>query len=230
MKKIISLGIASAVLAMTALSASAAVVIRTTDQVKEGSTITVDFIIDRELPAFGGVEFIVKTVGLKFVEGSEDTHGYLGAYNPADGKYGIIVSGALSANTTVLSLKFEVTAKEGEQISVNAENVAGDLGDTLVSPITPTVKGDDTSTSDPSTSDPSTSDPSTSDPSTSDPSTSDPSTSDPSTSDPSTSDPSTSDPASKPDGDNDNPNSGLALAVFPAIVAGAAVVVAKKRK
>ncbi len=57
---------------------------------------------------------------------------------------------------------------------------------------------------------------------TSTPSTSTPSTSTPSTSTPSTSDPGTTAPS--------NPSTGVAIAVAPALLAGAAVVVAKKRK
>lgn len=205
MKKIISLGIASAVLAMTALSASAAVIVRTDDTVAEGATITVSFVTDTEIPAQGGVSFVVKASGATIVEGTANT-AMFADFNKDTGKFVAVSMAGEKANTTLLTATFTVTAKEGEGISISLDEVDGMPNDT-VTPLVTTAKAAGE---------------------TSDPSTSDPATSDPATSDPSTSDPTPS--GSTPSGDNDNPNSGIALAVFPAVVAGAAVVVAKKRK
>lgn len=210
MKKIISLGIASAVLAMTALSASAAIKVYTDDKVAEGATITVVFETDADIPAQGGVSFVVKATGATVTDYAVNNTMFAD-FNKDNGKFVAVSMAGEKAGAKLLTATFTVTAKEGEGISISIDELDG-MADTNVTPIVTTVAApSDNSGSDttPSGSDTT------------------PSGSDTT---PSGSDTTPSGSDSKPSGDNDNPNSGIALAVFPAVVAGAAVVVAKKRK
>lgn len=71
-----------------------------------------------------------------------------------------------------------------------------------------------------------------SEPTSSEPTSSEPTSSEPASSEPTSSEPVSSDTASSgASGGNDNPNSGVAIALIPiALIGGAAVVVSKKRK
>lgn len=194
MKKIISLGIASAVLALTAISASAAVVVKTdADPVRTGATIVVEYSVDADGT---GIQFNIAPTGMTLV--SSEVVGGAGDMNKVNdaGTFYINV-GAVKAGVPFLKQTYTVTAKEGEAAAVNVSGVVGSDG----TPVNLTVasvaaaesgnnSGDNSGTSDTS-----------------------------------------SDPASKPGDEKDPPpDTGVALAVFPAIIAGAAVVVAKKRK
>lgn len=203
MKKIISLGIASAVLAMTAMSASAGVVVKTDDKVTTGATIKVTFVADADSDA---ISFKTTASGATLVDAAAAVSNPLVVVGSEKNSFVSLV--AVKSGDVLFTQTYTVTAKEGEAVAVNVTDLEGTTG--VATNLSVTVK---TETSEPST------------PSTSDPST--PSTSDPST--PSTSDPSTSSDTSKPD-DDKNPGTGVALAVFPAVIAGAAVVVAKKKR
>lgn len=205
MKKIISLGIASAVLALTAISASAAVVVKTEDAVETGKTITVSFVTDVDLPANSAPGFKVVATGVEYVAGSEKATDGIGMYNNDTGKFGFIKTNAAKAGDVLATITYTVTAKAGEAVTINVVDPEN-FGDTNVTPMQVTVeekKPDSSSSTDSSSTDSSSTDSSSTDSSSSD---------------------------SKP-ADPDKPaDTGIALAVFPAILAGAAVVVAKKRK
>lgn len=210
MKKIFSLGIASAVLAMTALSASAGVVVKPpVEAVTPGATITVTFVADADSDA---VSFRTNATGLTLV----DTVAVANAGNPlvmvSDDKLGFASLAGIKNGDVLISQTYTVTAKEGEKVSVNVTDLEGTTGVATNLSVDVKAAGADT----PSGSDSGSSDVT-------------PSGSD-SGSGSSDVTPSGSDSGSKPQ-DGDKPaDTGIALAVFPAIIAGAAVVVAKKRK
>lgn len=200
MKKIISLGIASAVLAMTALSASAALVASTdAAAVNPGATITVTITVDT---AVEGVSFDVNaTDNLTYVSGT--ANGGMFSQVAPDGKK-VMAAAAFEAGAVVCTLTYTVNGNVGDTVGVALANISGTTGDPVN--VSATVV-EATSTPDSSA----------------------PESSTPDSSAPESSTPDSSAAESTPGG-NDNPNSGIALAVFPAIIAGAAVVVAKKRK
>lgn len=194
MKKIISLGIASAVLAMTALSASAAILVEPSADFTPGATVKVVFRTDA---AGSGIQFdIVKSDNLEYVSAEVD-----GTVVVADDGHRVVFGKAAAAGDVLATLTYTVKAdaKVGDAVKIditNAKNVTGEnvVVNTTVAEVTSSVP--DSSSSTPESSTPESSTP---------------------------------DSGSKP-GDNDNVETGIALAVFPAIIAGAAVVVAKKRK
>lgn len=205
MKKILSLGIASAVLAMTALSASAGVVVRTDDKVTAGATITVSFVADADGDA---VSIRTAATGATLVDAKGGSVSGLVAVS--DDKTSVaIVGSSFKSGDVLFTQTYTVTAKEGEMVSVNVTDLQGTTG--VATNLSATVESATTSSS-------------------SDSSSSDSSSTDSSSTDSSSTDSSSSDSgSSKPDGDKPA-ETGVALAIFPAIVAGAAVVVAKKRK
>lgn len=203
MKKIFSLGIASAVLAMTAMSASAAVSVRTDDAVETGKTIKVDFVTDVDIPAYTAPGFKVTVSGAEYVAGSETG----GMYSNETGKFGFMLMSAAKAGDVLGSITYTVTAKDGEAVTISVSDVQEFGGDTNVAPLQVTVKPATTSDSSDSGS-----------------------SETPSGSDSGSSSETPSGSDSGSGSGTDNPPMGVALAVFPAIVAGAAVVVAKKRK
>lgn len=204
MKKIVSLGIASAVLAMTALSASAAVVINTTDAVEEGKTITVTFTADGAIAAGSGVGFTVTASGVK-LEKSEPTTAMMASIGES-GKFAAVTMAEQPAGVVLLTQTYTVTAKAGEAVSINVSALEG-FADSTVTPVATTVKDTASSSDSGSTS-----------------------TDSGSTSTDSGSTSTDSGSTSSTPGGDVNPGTGVALAVFPAVIAGAAVVVAKKKR
>jgi len=199
MKKIISLGIASAVCALTAISASAAgATLLAEGEVSNGKTITVKVVAGEDVKELA---FVVKADGLDVESVKTDAAG-MGNYNAETKKYAIIGSNA-KAGDTICTITFKVTAENGKTASVLLE-AAEDKYAALVpeSELKLDVKGATTDTSDTSSTT---------------------STSEPTSS--GTTSGTTSDP-SKPT----NPGTGVALAVVPAVIAAAGVIVAKKRK
>lgn len=188
MKKIISLGIASAVLALTAVSASAEIAPVLVGAPVEGSTYTVTVTTDADIEDF---QLIVEFEGAEITDANITMVQQNGAFAQgavrADGNVGLIGSAAPStfgAGTELATLTFTVTGAEGEDFSVK---LSGD--DANTDAFTATIeKGDGTQT------------------------------------------PGQSGTGTQTPGDKDNPETGIALAVVPAVLAGAAVVVAKKRK
>ncbi len=206
MKKIISMGIASAVLALTAIAASADIV-AVTDKVVEGNTVKVTITTDAELSSFG---FVVSATGLELVGDPADV-GLASFKVMEDGS--VRFAGGYpkgwKAGDTIATLTYTVTAKAGEKVAVALSDF-GDMGNVLkgTGEIEVVAEGAGESSSSESSSE----------------STSESSSESTSESTPESGE---SDPGTDPGA---NPGTGIALAVVPAVLAGAAVVVAKKRK
>lgn len=203
MKKIISLGIASAICAITAISASAAPAYydNATGEVTTDGVITVDVKAGEEIK--DGIAFKIETEGLEVQDAKNPGSYTLNQYVAANQTF--MVSGGesfdLKAGDVICTITAKVTAKAGEQISISLIDNTGVYTSVLPDiAYTDTVKGAETSdtSSDTSTSETS--------------------------SDTSTD---TSDTEKDPD---KSPATGVALAVVPAVLAAAGVVVAKKRK
>lgn len=189
MKKIFSLGIASAVLALTAVAASAGVAPVAPETAVAGETVTFDVVTTSEVE---DIQFKVEVEGLEFV--SAEPHA-AGAWDEANAGFALATANALAEGTTVLSLTYTVTADVDSDISfalVATDDSYADAVDSTA--VTVTVVEGDEPTAD-------------------------------------TNEP-TDEPTDEPTGETDEPNvpTGVALAVVPAVLAGAAVVVAKKRK
>lgn len=184
MKKIISLGLASAVCALTAIAASADVAKYTTEgESVNGATVkvTVTAAADQEIPSF-----VVSTDGFEVVEVKGTG---MSSYNAETKKFAML--GNVKAGDTIATITLKITAEAGKTATMtlkDAEDRVKYEGYSLE------VKG-----------------------------------ATPSESTPSESTPSESKPADKED-DTTNPGTGVALAVVPAVLAAAGVVVAKKRK
>ena len=204
MKKILSLGIASALLATTAIYAAAEIAANdiavAVDEVKADGTTTI--IVTAAKDITGSAAFKVTATGLDMLLANGATctmgTGLMGSSANPDGGDNTLNIGIISADTipagTVLA-------------TISSVPVTAKAGEALVTPVTGTVA--DGTVSDTS---------------------SDTTSSDGETSgDTSTDDSNASGETSKP-GDKDNPDTGIALAVVPAVLAGAAIVVAKKRK
>ncbi|MCH5206868.1 MAG: hypothetical protein J1F09_07925 [Oscillospiraceae bacterium] len=186
MKKIISLGIASAVLALTAVSASAEIAPVLVGAPVEGSTYEVNIVSDEDI-----VDFQIKAE----VTGATITKSDIKMSNMGSCMAGVKDDGTINllgsagadkfiAGETLATLTFTVTGAEGEDFSIKLTG-EGASADAFTATI---EKGDGTQT------------------------------------------PGQSGTGTQTPGDKDNPETGIALAVVPAVLAGAAVVVAKKRK
>lgn len=185
MKKIISLGIASAVLALTAISASAEIAPVLVGAPVEGSTYKVTITTDAEITDF---QLNVVAEGATITDADIEMvgTGLTAASVKDDGSVNLVGSagtGKYGAGTELANLTYTVTGAEGDDfsITVTGEGANGEA-------VTATIeKGDGTQN------------------------------------------PGNPGTPGTP-GDKDNPDTGIALAVVPAVLAGAAVVVAKKRK
>lgn len=230
MKKILSLGAAAAVLAMTAVGANAAVKPQfATSSVKAGDTVTVNFVVeDTELSE---VAFVVNAENMTYVADSNNSENAKGlaAFGQDTMKFALIGMGgtANAVGTTILSLQFtvndDVTGEIVPTVSITAaeEKYADAVNDVAV---TVEVLADTPEVPDaPGAEDPGTEGPSVEDP-----------TGGEGTGSEGTGSEGTGSEGTGSEGtgseDTTNPDTGIALAVVPAVMAGAAIVVAKKRK
>lgn len=191
MKKIISMGIASAVLALTAIAASADMVAATADKAVAGKDITVTVSTTAEVESFG---FVVSGTGLEVTAATATEEGTAFANALEDGtvKVGGFNVGGYKAGTVLATITFTVTGDVDTDAVVALANGEG-YDEALQNLI---VKVEAEGTTDPT--------------------------------DPGKEDP--TDPGKEDPTDPSSPETGVALAVVPAVLAGAAVVVAKKRK
>ncbi len=197
MKKILSMGIASAVLALTAVAASANIVAATDGNPVTGNTITVAITTDEEIKAVG---FTVAATGLEATADNVEVGegGMISKGAAEDGS--IIISGAnaqgWAAGATLATITYTVTAETGADVEITLANHNGmthTFGDALKLTVVDDTVDPGTDPVDPGT------------------------------------DP--VDPGTDPGDDPTTPpETGVALAIVPAVLAGAAVVVAKKRK
>lgn len=201
MKKIISLGIASAVCALTAISASAASTqLVAVGEVANGKQITVDLVATQDVK---DISFVVKAEGLK-VESVANKGQGLGNFNATTNKFAATnASGNIAkAGDTICTMTFTVTAENGSNATLTLE--AGEDKYAAVLPegeLKLEVKGATASTSEPTSS----------------------GTTSSGTTSSGTTSSGTTDPGT-------NPPTGVGLAVVPAVLAAAGVIVAKKRK
>lgn len=192
MKKIISMGIASAVLALTAIAASADMVAATADKAVAGKDITVTVSTTADVESFG---FVVSGTGLEVTAATATEEGTAFANVLEDGtvKVGGFNVGGYKANSVLATITFTVTGDVDTDAVVSLAN--GEGYDEALQNLT--VKVEAEGTTDPTE-----------------------------PTDPT--DP--TDPGKEDPTDPSSPETGVALAVVPAVLAGAAVVVAKKRK
>lgn len=219
MKKILSLGAAAAVLSLTAAVASAAIAPTfTPDAPVAGDTLTVEIVANGMTQE--ATTFTVKASDNLTLTGSTKTESGLAEFNTETNKFAWAGSSVPADGTVLLTLTYTVDAAADEEVSVtlvpdagftdiSADAVAAvvvangeDVGDTTVE----TVDTADTFE-----------------------------TVDPGITDDTADTADTADTSDANNGDNKgdnkgNPDTGVALAVVPAVLAGAAIVVAKKRK
>ena len=205
MKKIISMGIASAVLALTAIAASADIKANGPETAKTGDVITVTITTTAEVTDCG---FLVSATGLEFVSVDTTTTDGSSIVNKAkeDGSYKIGGTAAagktIAANSVLATITFTVTGETGTKPVVEIKNAAG--YEEAVQNLTVEVVADEPTSSDSGSESGSDSTSESGSESTSE--------------------------SGAGEGGSDVPGTGVALAVVPAVLAGAAVVVAKKRK
>ena len=211
MKKILSLGVAAAVLSLTAIAASAAIAPVITNDAVEGETITVEVVANgMTLP---GTQFsVVASENLTLVEGVAIGGGFF-----ANNTFAWASTEAAADGTVLLTLTYTVDGAADEDISVALTPAAGFEADVDATAAAAVVLAADNGNEDITTDD-------TND--TSDPNESTEDT----TEGPGIID--TEDTTDTTDTNEENTNvpTGIALAVAPAMLAGAAIVVAKKRK
>lgn len=197
MKKILSLGVAAAVVSMTAVAASAAVEPVILDEAVAGSTITVEVVVNGD--AIEDAQFTVEASdNLEFVSADAIDSG---VFN--EGKFACASMNGYEDGTVLLTLTY--TVGEGDEISIELTSddaaYAAMLGEAVTAEI---VDDADIIPDEPIPDEPV----------------------DPIVPD----EPTTPDDPDAGNTDTDNVPTGIALAVAPAVIAGAAIVVSKKRK
>lgn len=193
MKKILSLGVAAAVVSMTAVAASAAVEPVILDEAVAGSTITVEVVVNGD--AIEDAQFtVVASENLELVEATPDASG---VFN--EGKFACASMTGYEDGAVLLTLTY--TVGEGDEISIELTSddatYAAMLGEAVTADIV-AGSGDILDPDDPGE----------------------------------IIDPTPDEPTPDVPGTDDDSNvpTGIALAVAPAVIAGAAIVVSKKRK
>lgn len=177
MKKIISMGIASAVLALTAIAASADIAATGAEKVEAGKTVEIAITTTADITDYG---VNIAADGLEFVEAKGLKSDFDLAVPQADGSINLTGISSFAAGETIATFVYTVTAEKDADVNVALAGMPGYEKDAFVNY---TAKVVEAGTADPTT------------------------------------------PT-----DPENPPMGVALAVVPAVIAGAAVVVAKKRK
>lgn len=198
MKKILSLGVAAAVVSMTAVAASAAIEPIILEEAVAGQTITVE--VRANDVAVSDIGFtVVASDNLELVDATADA---AGIFNADNGKFAWASMSDCEPGALLLTLTY--TVGEGEEVSVALESDI--YADVLGEAATATVVAGGEDIDDPD----------------------DPIIVDPTVPEDPTDDP--TDPEDPTDDPTGNPDTGIALAVVPAVLAGAAIVVSKKRK
>lgn len=208
MKKILSLGAAAAVLSLTAVAASAAITPAfSTDAPVAGENVTVEIVatgMTQEATTFT----VQASDNLTLVDAAKTDSG-LAEFNKDTNKFAWAGSSVPADGTVLLTLTYTVDAAADEEISVALVPDAG-FTDISADPVSAVVVGDAEPVSDETVT----------------------TDDEPSVTVDESSEESTEE-NTKDDNNGDNkgnPGTGVALAVVPAVLAGAAIVVAKKRK
>ena len=222
MKKIISLGAAAAVLSLTAVAASAAIAPTMTPAAPvAGDTVTVEIVANGMTQE--ATTFTVNASSNLTLTANEAVSG--GLFNAETNKFAWAGTAVPADGTVLLTLTYTVDAAADEEVSVALVADAGftDISaDTVAAVVVDGAKTD--VTVEPETVEPETVEPETVEPETIE----DPGLTE--TVEPETVEPETVEPEKPTDDGKGNPGTGVALAVVPAVLAGAAIVVAKKRK
>lgn len=217
MKKILSLSAAAAVLSLTAVAASADIVATDNGTAPTaGGQYVVDIVVDGEFPLvsdLAATQFTVQASENLTLESFTKTTTGMAEFNQDRMSFTYANSEAPADGTVLLSLVFTVDAAAEEEVSVaivpDAGFEAGVNADAITAVV---VDTNETVISDvPFSTEPAT----------------EPAT-EPVETEPAISVEPT--PTETPDNNNDNPGTGVALAVVPALVAGAAAVVAAKKR
>lgn len=218
MKKILSLGAAAAVLSLTAVAASAAITPAfSTDAPVAGETVTVEIVATGMTQE--ATTFTVEASENLTLTDAVKTDAGLAEFNTETKKFAWAGSSVPADGTVLLTLTYTVDAAADEEISVKLVPDAG-FTDISADAITAVVVGgaDDVTIDVTSEEVYSSEEESSEDVGLT-------------TTDETTVEESTEEPADDNKGnDKGNPSTGVALAVVPAVLAGAAIVVAKKRK
>lgn len=218
MKKILSLGAAAAVLSLTAVAASAAITPAfSTDAPVAGETVTVEIVATGMTQE--ATTFTVEASENLTLTDAVKTDSGLAEFNTETKKFAWAGSSVPADGTVLLTLTYTVDAAADEEISVKLVPDAG-FTDISADAITAVVVGgaDDVTIDVTSEEVYSSEEESSEDVGLT-------------TTDETTVEESTEEPADDNKGnDKGNPSTGVALAVVPAVLAGAAIVVAKKRK
>ena len=215
MKKILSLGAAAAVLSLTAVAASAAIApTMTPASPVAGESVTVEIVANGMTQ--DATTFTVNASDNLTLTENAPVNG--GLFNPETGKFAWAGTAVPADGTVLLTLTYTVDAAADEEVSVSLVADAGftDISADAVAAVV--VDGAGTDVSDETTEPVSV------------PVTTEPVTDNSGlqTTEP-VSEPATVD-VQTPDDGKGNPITGVGLAVVPAVLAGAAIVVAKKRK
>lgn len=214
MKKILSLGVAAAVVSMTAVAASAAIEpVILDEEVVVGSTITVE--IQANEVATSDIQFtVVASDNLELVEAEADA---AGIFNEETGKFAWASAKDCEDGFVFLTLTYNVLDTEAEDISVAIESGDEAYDDMIAEDAVEAVIVDDVS-DEPIPDEPIPDEPIEPD-----------EPIDPIIPDEPV-DPIEPEEPDAGNTDTDNVPTGIALAVAPAVIAGAAIVVSKKRK
>lgn len=220
MKKILSLGAAAAVLSLTAVAASAAIAPTMTPATPvAGDTVTVEIVANGMTQ--DATTFTVKASDNLTLVDNAPVAG--GLFSAETNKFAWAGTSVPADGTVLLTLTYTVDAAADDEVSVSLvpdagfEDISADAVAAVVVDGAATVDGDVTidASSDEVSSDEVSSDDNggvvSSDEGTADAD-------------------KTADADNKGDNGKGNPDTGIALAVVPAVLAGAAIVVAKKRK
>lgn len=210
MKKILSLGTAAAVLSLTAVAASAALAPVVSETAVAGEQLVVEVVANEYTADI--VDITIKaSENLKLAEYTTTTAG-MPIFNEAEMHFGwISATGAPADGEALLTLVFDVDAAAGEEVSVALVPSAGYTDGVDADAVTLTVV-DGESTDIPDTT------------------TETESSVETDTVVTTIETVTSSETESETETKTDVPPTGIALAVVPALVAGAAVVAAKKRK
>ncbi|MGN1422471.1 MAG: hypothetical protein ACI4XA_03775 [Oscillospiraceae bacterium] len=233
MKKILSLGVASAVLSLTAVAASAAITPVVSDTAVEGEQIVVE-VVANDFADVATQFTVAVSDNLTLVEYTKTDKGFAD-FNPDNMKFAWANTEAPADGTVLLTLVFDVNAVADEDVTVALTPDAGfEAGVNAEVVATTVVTGGETETDIETVTDSETVSDTVSETATDTETESDSN----GIVDTDTATETSTATGSETDGgnggsttpDKTNPDSGIALAVVPAVLAGAAVVVAKKRK
>lgn len=231
MKKILSLGVASAVLSLTAVAASAAIAPVVSDTAVEGEQIVVE-VVANDFADVATQFTVAVSDNLTLVEYTKTDKGFAD-FNPDNMKFAWANTEAPADGTVLLTLVFDVNAVADEDVTVALTPDAGfEAGVNAEVLATTVVAGGETETDIETVTDSETVSDTYTETVTDTATDSDTSgivDTDTAT-ETSTSTATGTDGETTTTPDKTNPDSGIALAVVPAVLAGAAVVVAKKRK